>query len=179
MFGLNRSGRALDRLHQVPAWRVLWVAGLATTLLLGAAAPAVMAGKPSREPLIYPPTIDIAAGDSCDFAVRIDVLVNGEWNTTFTGPKGVRTHTSGRLIVRVNNVETGANVTLNISGPGLYVPHDDGTATSYFYGSGLTWFPGTLAVFNGPATLELAPDGSTISFGGVHGPLRDLCVELG
>lgn len=99
---------------------------LSTVLLLVAAAPAA-AAKPTREFLPAPEFIEFAAGELCDFPVRIDVLVNREYGTTFFDESGQPTHTivTGRLVLRLVNLDTSDSVIVNASGPGLVVYEGD------------------------------------------------------
>jgi hypothetical protein len=56
----------------------------------------------------------------CDFAVLAEVVVDNEYITTYFDKAGnpTRAHISGRLVVRLTNMETDASVVRNISGPG-------------------------------------------------------------
>lgn len=107
--------------------RVRLVLILSTVMLLVSAAP-VAAAKPLREFLPAPEFIEFAAGELCAFPVRIDVLVNKEYGTTFFDESGQPTHTivTGRLVVRLVNLDdTSASVVVNASGPGLVVYEGD------------------------------------------------------
>ena len=106
--------------------RVGTVAILSSLMLIASAAPAAAAG-PTREFLPAPEFIEFAAGDLCDFPVRIDVLVNKEYGTTFFDAAGqpTRTLVSGRLILRLVNLDTSKSIVVNASGPGLVVYEGD------------------------------------------------------
>jgi len=93
---------------------------LSSLVLAASAAPAV-AAQPTREFLPAPEFIEFAAGDLCAFPVRIDVLVNQEYGTTFVDESGQPTHTivTGRLVLRLVNLDTSTSVVVNASGPGL------------------------------------------------------------
>jgi hypothetical protein len=99
---------------------------LSSLMLVASAAPAV-AAQPTREFLPAPEFIEFAAGELCDFPVRIDVLVNKEYGTTFFDASGQPTHTivTGRLVLQLVNVDTSESVVVNASGPGLVVYEGD------------------------------------------------------
>jgi hypothetical protein len=168
--------------HRSDSGRRPWlVCGLLTCLALvvSLGAPAVFAAGPSREPLALPDSISLAAGDACAFPVRIDVLVNGEYTTTFPEGNGeTRILTTGRLIVGLVNESSGAQIVVNISGPGLTVVHADGSSTVTLSGQSLPFVPGQLPVTSGPVVQEYAPDGSLLSTSGPDGHVRDMCAEL-
>jgi hypothetical protein len=96
---------------------------IASILMLMLSAAPVGAAGPTREFLPAPAFIDFGAGELCTFPVRINVLVNKEYGTTFFDAAGQPTRTliSGRLIVEVVNQLTGKSVVVNASGPGLVV----------------------------------------------------------
>ncbi len=93
---------------------------LGVMALLGMTSP-VMASQPVREYLPAPENIDFAAGDLCDFAVRLHILVNQEYGTTFLDEAGNPTKTiiTGRFVVEVVNLDSGASRILNASGPAV------------------------------------------------------------
>lgn len=92
--------------------------GLAT--LLGMASP-TMASQPVREYLPAPDNIDFGPGELCTFAVRLHILVNEEYGTTFfdEGGNPTKTIVTGRLVIEVINLDSGASTTVNASGPGV------------------------------------------------------------
>jgi hypothetical protein len=106
--------------------RVGTVVILSILVLIASAAPAA-AARPTREFLPAPEFIEFAAGELCDFPVRIDVLVNKEFGTTFFDADGqpTRTLVSGRLILRLVNLDTSKSTVVNASGPGLVVYEGD------------------------------------------------------
>jgi hypothetical protein len=144
------------------------------------AAPIAQAGKPARAALFIPNVIDLPAGAACAFDIRIDVLVNQEFATTFErSGTDVLTHTTGRLVVSVTNVATGASETFNISGPGLNVTHADGTVTIHYFGRGMPFADNGMWVTTGPSLQEVAADGSIISTTFSSNRSRDVCAEIG
>jgi len=106
--------------------RVAAVVILSILMPLALAAPAA-AAKPDREFLPAPEFIDFAAGELCAFPVRINVLINKEYGTTFFDESGLPTRTlvSGRLVLGLVNLATSKSVVVNASGPGLVVYEGD------------------------------------------------------
>jgi hypothetical protein len=95
-------------------------------MLMASAAPAA-AAKPTREFLPAPEFIEFAAGELCAFPLRIDVVLNREYGTTFFDAVGQPTHTivTGSLILRIVNLDTSKSVLVNAGGPGLVVYEGD------------------------------------------------------
>jgi hypothetical protein len=108
----------MRRVGTVVIMSILMVAALATP---------VAAAKPTREFLAAPPFIELAAGELCAFPVRINVLINQEYGTTFFDAAGNPTHTivTGRFVLELVNVNTSKSVVVNASGPGLVVYEGD------------------------------------------------------
>lgn len=106
--------------------RVSTLVILSSLMLVASAAPAA-AAQPTREFLPAPEFIEFAAGELCDFPVRIDVLINKEYGTTFFDESGQPIHTivTGRLILGLVNVDTSKAIVVNASGPGLVVYEGD------------------------------------------------------
>ena len=98
-----------------------------STLMVAALATPVGAAQPTREFLPAPPFIEFGAGELCSFPVRIDVLVNKEYGTTFFDAAGNPTHTivTGSLVLRLVNVDTSKSVVVNAGGPGLVLYEGD------------------------------------------------------
>jgi hypothetical protein len=144
------------------------LAALAGAALL---VPAAMADKPSRDPLPAPPTFTISG--SCSFDVRVDILSNKEFITTFSSGKQIIT---GQLFVRLTNLSTGKSIDLNISGPGI----EDLSSPSTFNlsGTSLIFFPGVLALTRGPITLTFDAEGNVTSFTQTSSSSLDLCKAL-
>jgi len=150
---------------------------VAAILLLGLATPAFAAG-PSREP--FPAaTVQLAAGAVCAFPTTLEPVSN-EYVIAFAD----RFIVTGRLTVTVTNDLTGESIAANISGPGVFVPHDDGSLSVDGGGSWLIWTYVTdpigprLWLTNGRMHLEIAADGSTTAFT-LRGTHTDLCALLG
>jgi len=102
--------------------RLLVMSALSTLMLAAVAAP-VAATEPTREFLPAPEFIDFAAGELCAFPLRIDILVNKEYGTTFFDAAGQPTRTiiTGSLVLRLVNLDTSKSVVVNAGGPALVV----------------------------------------------------------
>jgi len=96
-------------------------------------ASAAAGGKPSREFLPAPSTIELS--DTCAFPVLLTFLDNDEYLLSF--PSG-RQIVTGHLVISATNEITGASVAINASGPGHIAA--DGTFTAQ--GRFLQWGPG-------------------------------------
>jgi hypothetical protein len=84
-------------------------AGIALVILI--AATAALAAPPTREPLVLE---DFVAENVCSFPVLVEATANKEFVTFFDDGRILVT---GKLFVRLTNVETGKSLELNISGP--------------------------------------------------------------
>jgi hypothetical protein len=123
---------------------VVPLAAILTSALL---VPAALADKPIREPLPAPPFFLVT--DSCSFDVRVDVLVNKEFITTFTSGKQIIT---GRLVAQVTNLDDPSKSrVLQISGPAINDLADPSTFN--LSGSSLVFFPGVMVLTHGPVSL--------------------------
>jgi hypothetical protein len=151
--------------------RLIFVIGLAVAAAL--LVPSVAAAdKPIREGL---PSEDITIQGSCTFDVDLHVLVNKEFITTFSDGRQLVT---GRLVVRLTNVDTGKSIDLNISGPGFITPHEDGSVTFQLSGRSLIYLPGLLELTSGPVILEFDPAGNLVSYTKTSAATIDLCAVL-
>jgi hypothetical protein len=124
--------------------------GLWITLLLFTTSP-VAAGKPVKEFLAAPAFIDLAAGEVCDFAVRITVDINNEYGKTFfEGDTAIRTIINGRLVLTLIHMSPAGvplkSVTINASGPGLVVYSGDIIRVT-LRGRSLIFVPGEAPLF--------------------------------
>jgi hypothetical protein len=142
---------------------VVPLAAILTSALL---VPAALADKPIREPLPAPPFFLVT--DSCSFDVRVDVLVNKEFITTFTSGKQIIT---GRLVARVTNLDDPSKSrVLQISGPAINDLADPSTFN--LSGSSLVFFPGVMVLTHGPVSLTFD------SFTQTSASSVDLCALL-
>jgi hypothetical protein len=164
--------------------RVTAIVGGAALLVLGAApasaGPVGGGGQPGpREPVDTGLPTTFPAGVVCDFPITVSEVVNNEYSRTF--PNG-NTLTTGRIVLRVTNDETGESVVRNSSGPGLLTTGPNGEEVLIAHGP--TLFP----VFEGEDVTGRLGVGAflfhgTIVFTGgqltrVSGTFEDLCVTL-
>lgn len=177
MRGFRRTTRAAKRIAAVVA-----VSCLALPAAGGIAqADPVSSGRvpvPTGMPLVFPTYDeegDLVLPEACSFPVRLDEVANKEYSKTLPGD---RTLITGRLVVRFTNLDTGASVVRNISGPFL-MSTVDGVQTNYLTGrSGSIVFGPTgarLYVFSGPNTL--INNGAELT--SYSGRFEDLCATLG
>lgn len=159
--------------------RVLALASSAALALAVAASPA-LAAHPTREYLPLPDSIDLAAGDACDFPVRIDILVNREYGVTFADDSGnvVRQLISGALIIGLTNTDNDRSITIDISGPAQFIVHADGSSTFILRGNSLPIVPGMLYRTTGTVVQEFDAGGNLLGTSPATGTETDLCPAL-
>jgi hypothetical protein len=155
--------------------------------LIGLLAPvSVSANNDPHRTFLAATPFDLPAG-FCSFPVHLAFPVNNEYGTISTTADGsTMIKSTGALVATVTNMVTGANVTINVSGPG----------TSIFSGStlqfdlfGLTLFyvtngpkfglPSGLVQTSGPlaGTLDLVSS-SIITLANRPHVLLDVCAAL-
>jgi hypothetical protein len=149
------------------------------------AAPAAAAGKPDRVFLGLPDFLEFDAGTVCDFALRIDILVNKEYAVIFPADESGTQHdiVTGRLVVEVTNVDTGQSRVFNVSGPGKDIFFPDGTVQTVQHGRFIFFALPTDA--GGPGMwwsagqnhLTFDANGATTSVSLPHNSL-DVCAAL-
>jgi hypothetical protein len=141
------------------------LAGLASGGLVLSMAGTVFASQPDRGPVGNTPFI---VEGSCAFPVEVNQLADGEYIQTFYDRDGnARLYlVTGVLKVTVTNADTGASLTLNVSGPGQFVDNPDGSTTASGGGPWLYWaFDGDATgagmwYTRGYITFLIEPDGS-------------------
>jgi hypothetical protein len=158
-------------------------AGAALILLGATPANAGMVGgggEPGpREPVDTGLPATFPAGTVCDFQITVSEVANNEYARTF--PNG-NILTTGRLVLRVTNDETGESAVRNSSGPAVLTTGSNGEEV--LVARGPTLFP----VFEGEDATGRVGVGAflfhgTIVFAGgsltsVSGSFEDLCVTL-
>ena len=156
---------------------------LAGALLIVSAHPALADG-----PIIEPgpsTTLQFRAGEVCEFPVSVETIVNQSLQKVFLDASGEpeRIILTGQVILRLTNLETGASIDVNASGPALIIPHDDGSISLVGHGRGVQWFtpaneegPALLLIL-GRATLDISATGEISNFTAV-GTTQDLCAAL-
>jgi hypothetical protein len=122
---------------------------------------------------------------ACDFVVEFaEVRVHGNLLDFFDEAGNfTKEIIAGNFVVRVTNVETGASLTLNISGQFVYTPNPDGSLTLAAHGRNLlfTIDPEPFVVFHrGRAVLTATPTEGFLElvFIEVSGRSADICAAL-
>lgn len=165
---------------------ILPVSAVLLALLLFPASPASAGGPPTRFPLMATP-FTYPAGLVCAFPLVQTPIVNNEVVTSFQpGPNGDRVDAvNGNLVVQFANGDTGASMTINVSGPGRNTFHPDGTVTAESSGNTVLFlFPGdtpsgpdTLVV-SGRFVVQLASPYGPAAVQSLTGSRFDLCAAL-
>lgn len=154
---------------------------LAVGLLAGLAVPTAAGGKPTVEPVPFPPDgILLPGGVFCAVDVFVEAIRNTEKATTFPADahgKVVQIVT-GQLWVRATNTVTDDSVALNISGPVKYVIEPDGTTTATLLGRSVPVQPPGFIVNSGRTVQVTYPDGSSEILSR-SGHAVDVCALLG
>ena len=139
-------------------------------------------GKPTRSPL---PAGDFEApaGLFCSFGVLSEPVVNNQVVKTFPPePNGdIVQLATGNFVTRLTNTSTGKSITVNISGPGHFTIHPDGSTTLEASGR---WFfavienaPLSAFISSGRVVISFAPDG-TATLVSQSGHVEDVCALL-
>jgi hypothetical protein len=148
-------------------------------------APMVIAqarGKPTRSPLPAEP-FEAPPGLFCTFGVFSEPIVNNQVVKTFPPePNGdIVQLATGAFVTRLTNTSTGKSITVNISGPGRFTIHPDGSATLEAWGR---WFFALIEnarlnafISSGRVVVSIAPDG-TATLVSQSGHEEDVCVLL-
>ena len=156
----------------------------AALLVLAVASPA-SAAPPVKEPQ-GPILNEFAAGDVCDFPVRVESLQSKAKSITFDRRDGaLKVNLSGALIERVTNLDTGASVIRQSSGPAKVSVNDAGhVVLTYGGASVLTFFDGDvigrrlLYFKGGGAETEIGDDGFFFVRVAFPPHVEDLCATL-
>jgi hypothetical protein len=169
-------GRSEDRTRRRLAFLLMVVVGLALWPGRALADGPVREARPSEDG-------SIPAG-ACPFPVFIHVVTNNEYTIKFFDDQEnlVRTIFQGNVVLQITNLETGASVIRNVSGPGTKTEADQifVKTGSWFF----AFFPGDL----GPGTpgSMFINHGRVVEFQGVPGKIisqtgvqEDLCATLG
>jgi hypothetical protein len=156
---------------------LILLAGAMTAALL---IPVASATRPVKE---FLPFEGATLPGICPFTVQIDVLANKEYSKTFSSGRMLIT---GKLKIRLTNLESGKSIDANISGQGVFRFHEDGSLTLHAHGRWLFFFfpgqlgpgaPGRMFLNSGRVVLNSGPEGDEISKRTGH--LRDVCAALG
>jgi hypothetical protein len=139
-------------------------------------------GKPTRSPLPAGP-FEAPAGLFCSFGVLSEPVVNNQVLKTFPPePNGdIVQIATGAFVARLTNTSTGKSITVNISGPGRFTIHPDGSVTLEASGR---WFfaaienaPFSAFISSGHAVLSIGSDG-TVTLVSQSGHVEDVCALL-
>jgi hypothetical protein len=161
---------------------------LAAAVAMGLALPAaaVGAGQPTRTKVPDSQFVaTVPAGAVCPFEASGAPVVNNAYNLTYPldANGDVRQITSGNVVERFTNDDTGKSIDVNISGPSVTVLHQDGSATITLEGptflvNVIPPVPG-LVIVDGRTVLNQSPSGdlTLVSFNGTV--TLDVCAALG
>jgi hypothetical protein len=153
-------------------------------------------GRPRVDGVGAGPQVAVAQADPftlptevCGFPVLVEPVRNEEYSTTTENPDGsVTIRFTGFFSSRYTNLDTGASVTVKISGPGTLVLYPDGSFDLTVRGrNGIIYLPEDaerlgfpdLFIAVGRFTEHMAPDGSFTS-AHLDGTIQmDVCAEIG
>ena len=154
---------------------------LALALALGGAfASTALAEPPVKEPLESEPQ-EFAAGEVCDFPIRIEP-VGGNPSITFFASG--RFHVTGREIVRVTNLDTVESIDLGTQGSLVFMPLPDGNLAITANGRTLIYFlpqdvgGAGLFLVTGRISEILDTASDTITVADFRGRRLDVCAAL-
>jgi hypothetical protein len=158
--------------------RLLWACAALSAVILAIPATAV-ADKPTIEPT--PPTPDFVIEGSCEFPVLVHTLDDKSKAIIF----GDRTIVTGKIFVRLTNLDTETSIDLNISGPGVQtIDEEAGTFTIRGGGPWLNFLfetdaggPGVFLT-RGHLTVVFDLNTGTVVFFENRGSVIDLCEAL-
>ncbi len=152
--------------------------------MLAVLATPVAAARPQRI-FLEAGDFELPAGLVCEFTLRVEIVVNREYVLIFPNAAdgSHRELISGRFVQRLVNVETGASMVVNVSGPAKLTVRADGSTTlqargrsSFYRFDGEPGGPG-FWVTNGPLTYSFDSSGAL-----VHSQLPrnslDVCAAL-
>src|SRR5262249_60567131 len=109
---------------------------LISALLLAALAAAPVSAKPPTKEPQGPVFAEFAAGEVCDFNLREESLDSRAKTITFDRRDGAfKQNLSGRLVERLTNLDTGASIVRNSSGPAKVFVNDVGHFVIKYGGS--------------------------------------------
>jgi hypothetical protein len=166
--------------QQARGWTTRRRTALASVLVALAIAgiPAMAAAaKPLSEAVGMPSSFTLPAGAACDFAVRVDVHANNEQYRLWFDQAGnpTRGRLTGRLVLAFTNEESGASVTLQVSGPGHDTFNADGTISTRYTGRGVPLFEGIFLLSVGRHDYEVSGSWDLLEQGPSSGQSHEIC----
>jgi hypothetical protein len=153
-------------------------------LVLAAVTP--VSARPPTHEYNDPVFQEFAAGEVCDFAVRVESTDIKAKAITFDRRDGTFVQNlNGKITQVATNLETGASVIRKSSGPGKFVVLDNGHAIIRFGGSSLLTFfdgdvtgRGLLYMTGGGAEFEIGDDGFFYVRAEFPAHVEDVCATL-
>lgn len=133
---------------------------------------AAAASKPDKAPVPSPEFFTVSG--SCPFDVLVHTTAQNESQITFGDGSFLVT---GMLKADLSNTVTGKAISINIPGPGRYVPGSDGSLSLTWDGPWFFFLPGSATVNQGHGTLVFNTDGS-VTFNQQGGTSLDICAAL-
>jgi hypothetical protein len=157
---------------------------LAALAAIAVLAAPVAAARPERV-FLEAETFELPAGTSCEFTLRVEFLANKEFGLFFpvASDGSQQVIVTGHLVQRITNVETGASIDVNVSGPGKTISQEDGSAVVHGKGrSTLFLFPtdvdGPAAwLASGPLDFAIDAEGNITAVSAPH-HVEDVCALL-
>jgi hypothetical protein len=156
----------------------------ASLLVLLVAAP-VSAATPTKEAQ-GPVLNEFAAGDVCDFAVRVESLETNAKAITFDRRDGaLKVNLSGSLVEQMTNLDTGKSIVRQSSGPAKVFQNDAGHIVLKYGGASVLPFfdgdvigRGLLYFKGGGGETEIGDDGFFFVRVDFPSHVEDLCAAL-
>ena len=155
---------------------------LVSFVAAGILAPVAVADPPEHIPV--PGSEPFVIEGTCDFPVLLEEVANRTKLTIFSDGREVVT---GQLKVRLTNLDDpSSSLVLNISGPGITTPRDDGGFRLRATGAWLWFFapgdlgdgsPGMMFTTHGQARL-VGTGAGELSFELLAGTQREVCPRL-
>src|SRR4051794_21601067 len=162
--------------------RTVWLA--AALISVGFSAPAAQAQPPTRTDISVPAGTSFVFNDPaadpdtiCEFPLEATFVEDREWQTTFSDGSFVIT---GALKIRFTNVNSGASIDLNVSGPARGTPNADGSYTEAFAGRSLIFPTGTnlMMLTSGRTVMTFDPTVGSYGLVSAAGASFDICSAL-
>ena len=165
--------------------RSISLAPLASLILVAATAVPALAAPPTKESLPTDP-VDFVAGEVCDFPVRLESAGKPKAITFDRRDGAFKQNVTGHLVTTAINLDTGASVTRNTSGPAKLSTNAAGHVVIRYGGASVLPFfegdvigRGLLYLKGGGAEAEVGDDGFFFVRVDLPKHVEDLCATLG